>query len=435
MQDDKNDKKQTRRDFLKAGALAATGALAGFSIIRPAHARGAGPLLKVGLIGCGGRGTGAAENCLNAAQDVELIALADVFQDRIDKCRQNMGDPNRKAGALAGYKVGDDMCFVGFDAYKRLLETDVDLVILGTPPGFRPEHFTAAVDAGKHVFTEKPVGVDPVGLRKFMAAGEKSKAKGLAVVAGTQRRHDPAYQEMIKRIHGGQIGDIRAARCYWNMGALWNKEQKPGMSDMEWQLRNWLYFCWLSGDHIVEQHVHNLDVINWAMGAHPVKAYGMGGRQVRTDPVFGHIFDHFAIDFEYPGGAHLLSMCRQTANTDTNVSEVVVGATGESYSDGKRCMIKGEKRWRHRGEGEKVNPYDQEHVDLIESIRSGNPLNEAQRVAESTMTAVMGRLSAYTGLEVTWEQMMASDLDLSPKKYEWGPIPVPPVPMPGITKL
>ncbi|MBN2290272.1 MAG: Gfo/Idh/MocA family oxidoreductase [Candidatus Glassbacteria bacterium] len=429
MEKDRQENRQTRRDFLKTGAVAATSALAGFSIVRSASAQGAARF-KVGLIGCGGRGSGAAENCLKADPGVRLVALADLFQDRIDDCRAELGNPSREDGALPGFQVKDEMCFTGFDAFKRLLETDVDIVILATPPHFRPEHFTAAVEAGKHVFTEKPVGVDPVGIRKFMAAGEQAKAKGLSVVAGTQRRHDPAYLEMIKRIGDGQIGEIRAARCYWNMGGLWKKDRKPEWSDMEWQLRNWLYFTWLSGDHIVEQHVHNIDVINWAMGTHPVKAYGMGGRQVRTDPVYGQIYDHFAIDFQYPNGVHLMSMCRQQANTDTNIGEEIVGAVGEARTGGQNIMLVGSSPWRYRGP--KVNPYDQEHIDLLESIRKGEPLNEAQNVAESTLTAIMGRQSAYTGLEVNWDEFLASDLDLSPGKYEFGPMPVPPVAMPGV---
>ena len=429
MKKEKKETRQTRRDFLKTGAVAVSSALAGFSIVRSANAQSTA-LLKVGLVGCGGRGTGAAENCLNANPNVRVVALADLFQDRIDKCRAELGNPNREDGALPGFQVKDQMCFTGFDAYLRLLETDVDLVILATPPGFRPQHFAAAVDAGKHIFTEKPVGVDPVGIRKFMAAGEKSRAKGLAVVAGTQRRHDPAYIELIKRIQDGQIGEIRAARCYWNMGGLWKKDRQSGWTDMEWQLRNWLYFTWLSGDHIVEQHVHNIDVINWAMGTHPVKAYGMGGRQVRTDPAYGHIYDHFAIDFEYENGVHLMSMCRQTENTDTNISEVIVGAQGEGRTAGGRLMIVGDSTWRYRGP--KVNPYDQEHVDLIQSIHRGEPLNEAQNVAESTLTAIMGRESAYTGLEINWDEFLASDLDLSREKYEFGPMSVPPVAMPGV---
>ena len=422
--------KKSRREFIKSGTLAAAGALAGFSVIRNAYGQNADPI-RLGVIGCGGRGTGAAENCLSAAPNVKLVALADLYQDHLDKCRKNLSDPNREGGPLKGVEIDNDLCFVGFDAFKKLLATDIDLVILATPPGFRPEHFEAAVAAGKHIFCEKPVAVDPVGIRRFIKAGELSVQKGLAVVAGTQRRHDPAYQETIKRLQDGQIGDIVAARAFWNGGGLWKYERKAGWSDMEWQTRNWYYFDWICGDHIVEQHVHNLDVINWAMGDHPAKALGMGGRQVLTAPVYGNIYDHFAIDFEYEKGAHMLSMCRHWENCDRLIGEFFVGSAGTCEIVGGRYIIRGEKSWRYRGEP--VNPYVQEHTDLIASIRSGKPLNESRSVAEATMTAIMGRHSAYTGKEIAWDEIMASDLDYSPPKYEFGPLPVRPVPMPGQT--
>jgi len=423
-----NRNKQSRREFIKSSTVVAASALAGFSILRNSYGQNADPI-RVGLIGCGGRGTGAADNCLSAAPNVHLIALADLYRDRLDRCLKNLTDPNREGGPLKGVEVKEDHCFVGFDAYKQLLETDVNLVILATPPGFRPIHFEAAIQAGKHVFTEKPVAVDPVGIRKFMAAGELAKQKGLAVVAGTQRRHDPGYQELIKRVQDGQIGEIISARAYWNGGELWKYERKPGWSDMEWQTRNWYYFDWLCGDHIVEQHVHNLDVINWALGAHPVKALGIGGRQVRTAPIYGNIYDHFTIDYEYENGVHMMSMCRQMDGTDRLIAEFLAGSKGTTQTQGRKYIIRGSNPWRYKGE--EVNPYVQEHVDLIRSIRQGEPLNEARNVAESTMTAIMGRQSAYTGKVVTWDEMMASDLDLSPPKYEFGPLPVRPVPMPG----
>ncbi|HUU27228.1 MAG TPA: Gfo/Idh/MocA family oxidoreductase [archaeon] len=423
-----NQSNQTRREFIKSGTIAAASALAGFSIVRSAYGQNTDPI-RLGLVGCGGRGTGAAEDCLSAAPNVHLVALADLFQENIDKSRKTLTDPNRKEGPLKGVEVKDDRCFVGFDAYKKLLATDIDLVILATPPGFRPIHFEAAVNAGKHVFTEKPVAVDPVGIRKFMAAGKLAEQKGLCVVAGTQRRHDPGYQELIKRVQDGQIGEVIAARCFWNMGGLWKREHQPGWSDMEWQIRNWLYFCWLSGDHIVEQHVHNIDVINWTLGAHPVKALGVGGRQVRTEPVYGNIFDHFAIDFEYANGIHLLSMCRQWEGADSLVAEFIAGSAGTGQTDGGRYILKGSKPWRYAGE--KVNPYVQEHADLLASIRKGTPVNESQNVATSTMTAIMGRQACYTGKEISWDELMASDMDLSPAKYEFGPLPVRPVPKPG----
>jgi predicted dehydrogenase len=423
-----NQDKQTRREFIKSGTVAAAGALAGFSILRNAYGQNTGPI-RVGLIGCGGRGTGAADNCLSAAPNVHLVAMADLFQDSLDKSLKTLTALDRKGGPLKGVEVKKDRCFVGFDAYQKLLETDVNLVILATPPGFRPIHFEAAINAGKHVFTEKPVAVDPVGIRRFMEAGKLALQKNLCVVAGTQRRHDPAYIEIIKRVQDGQIGKIVAARCFWNMGGLWKRERQPGWSEMEWQVRDWLYFDWLSGDHIVEQHVHNLDVINWAMGTHPVKALGVGGRQVRTEPVYGNIFDHFSIDYEYANGVHLSSQCRQWQGADNLVGEFLVGSAGNTLTEEGRFVLRGEKPWRYTGPN--VDPYVQEHTDLIENIRKGKTINEAQNVAESTMTAIMGRISAYTGKEVTWDQMMTSTLDLSPAKYEFGPLPMRPVPKPG----
>ena len=300
-----------------------------------------------------------------------------------------------------------------------------------TPPGFRPIHLKAAVEAGKNIFTEKPVAVDGPGIRAVLEVYERAKAKNLAIGAGTQRRHQTGYLETMKLIHDGQIGDIVAARCYWNQGGLWKKDRQPGWSDLEWQMRNWLYFTWLSGDHITEQHVHNLDVVNWAMGAHPVSALGLGGRQSRTDPAYGHIFDHFAVDYEYENGMHLMSMCRQIVGADNNVSEALAGTKGSCQVN--RYTITGEKGWRFRGEDN--NPYVQEHADLIASIRAGQPINELKNVAESTLTAIMGRMSTYTGKQVTWEKALNSKERLMPEKLEWGPMSVPPVAIPGQTEL
>lgn len=408
--------KVTRRDFIKK-AGAAAGAMATISLVGNVRSGETGPL-KVGLVGCGGRGTGAAIDCMRAAPDVKVTAVADLFEERAREAKRRLNEQ--------GAQIQDDHVFSGFDAYKHLMETDVDIVILATPPGFRPDHFEAAIDAKKHVFMEKPIAVDPVGCRRVMAAGEKAKKLGLAVVAGTQRRHQLSYVETIKRIHDGAIGDVVAARAYWCQGGLWVVERRPEWSDMEWQIRNWLYFVWLSGDHIVEQHIHNLDVINWVMGTHPVRAMGMGGRQVRTAPKYGNIYDHFTVDYEYPNGVHMLSMCRQIDGCASIVAEFVVGTKGGSNCSGN---IWGQSSWQYRGPN--PNPYVQEHKDLIESIRKGEPINETQAVAESTMTAIMGRESAYTGRVVTWDEMMRSNLSLAPKEYKFGPLPVAPVPMPG----
>jgi predicted dehydrogenase len=319
---------------------------------------------------------------------------------------------------------------VGFDAYQKVIDSSVDLLLLATPPGFRPRHLQAAVAAGKHVFMEKPVAVDPAGVRSVLASAELAARKRLGIVAGTQRRHHAGYVETVRRIHEGAIGEIIAGRCYWNQGGLWVTPRQSGWSDVEWQVRNWLYFTWLSGDHIVEQHIHNLDVINWALRAHPVKAVGMGGRQARTAPAYGNIYDHFTVDYEYPNGVHVMSMCRQIDGTATNVSEQFVGTKGTSNA---HSSIRGASPWRF--EGKVPNPYLQEHADLIRSIREGKPLNEGRQVAESSLTAIMGRMSAYTGQEVTWEQALNSRLDLAPKKLAFGPLPIEPVAMPGKTPL
>jgi myo-inositol 2-dehydrogenase / D-chiro-inositol 1-dehydrogenase len=307
-------------------------------------------------------------------------------------------------------------------------------VILAAPPGFRPSHLKAAITEGKHIFTEKPVAVDGPGIRTCLALYEEAKTKGLAIAAGTQRRHQKSYREAIQRIHDGAIGDIVSARCYWNQGSLWNKQRQSDWTDMEWQLRNWLYFTWLSGDHIVEQHVHNLDVVNWATNSHPVRAVGMGGRQVRTSPEFGHIFDHFAVDYEYASGMHLMSMCRQIQGCENKVAETLVGNKGlAELEDRRRYLIKGQADWQFSGKEQ--DSYLQEHTDLIESIRGSSPINELKNVTESTLTAIMGRMSAYTGKAVTWEQALNSSQELVPTQLSWGKLPVPPVAVPGQTEL
>jgi predicted dehydrogenase len=279
---------------------------------------------------------------------------------------------------------------------------------------------------------EKPVAVDPTGVRSVMASSEMAAEKGLAIVSGTQRRHDAGYLEAMNRIHDGAIGDVLSAQVYWNQGGLWMNPREEAWSDMEWQLRNWLYFTWLSGDHIVEQHIHNIDVANWALQGHPVRAVGTGGRQWRTDPAYGHIFDHFTIDFEYESGARVMSMCRQIDGTASNVSEHIIGTKGTSNAN---SWIQGENAWRWDSDVEKVNPYVQEHADLIASIRSGNLLNEGKRVAESTLTAIMGREAAYTGQVIEWDALLNAEQELVPTELAFGPVSVPPVAMPGQTPL
>lgn len=410
----------SRRDFMKTSA--AVGAAA---MINPVAFAQGPQKLRVGLIGCGGRGNGALNDCLEAGKIVniplEVVATADWFKHKAVSTGRGKGVP-------------EERCFGGADAYKKLLETDVDVVLIATPPNFRPLQLEAAIKAGKHVFMEKPVAVDPVGIRSVLASSELAKQKGLAICAGTQRRHDPQYIEVMKRIHAGQIGDLLGGECYWVQGwvrqwGFWH-ERRPEWSDMEWQVRNWYYFTWLSGDHIVEQHVHNIDVTNWAMGTPPVQIMSLGGRQVRIEPEFGNIYDHFGVEFEYPNGTRVLSMARQIAGCTDIIGERIVGATGTARAG----VIEGANPWTYTGP--RPNPYEQEHADLIASIRAATPINEGRQVAESTLCAIAARMSAYTGREMKYDWVLkASKLDLSPKEYKFGPIPVAPVAVPGQTPL
>ncbi len=425
----------SRRDFIKTTSAATLAAAV--SRVGPIFASGS-DTIRVGLIGCGGRGTGAVIDCVNSSPGIVVRALGDLFQD----CWENSLKRLEEKLPKESLAVSPDSCFSGFDAYKKVLATDIDMVVMASPPHFRPIHLNAVVKAGKHIFMEKPVAVDPVGVRSVIKSSEMAAQKGLAIVAGTQRRHQNHYLEITERVHSGAIGEIVAGQCYWNMGALWLRRayenwmsyQSGEWSDMEWQIRNWLFLTWLSGDHIVEQHVHNLDVINWFIGSPPVKCAGMGGRQVRTGQEFGNIFDHFAVEYEYSNGARVMSMCRQTPGCADNVSERVIGTKGFSYTDGANGYIKGANPFTI--DKESPNPYVQEHADLIASIRKGEPLNEGKRVAESTLTAIMGRMSAYTGRALSWDWVMnTSKLDLSPPRYEFGDLPVAPVAVPGKTDL
>ncbi|MFQ6133890.1 MAG: Gfo/Idh/MocA family protein [Armatimonadota bacterium] len=422
-----SDAKMPRRDFLKSSASITTAALAANALGTNFAYAQADDKLRVGLIGCGGRGTGAARDCVNAAPNVEIYALGDVFEDRLNSCRNALQQALKNS-----CNVTEERCFTGFDNYQRVLETDVDMVILATPPGFRPQQFKASVEAGKHVFMEKPVAVCPAGVREVMAAGKVAEEKGLGVVAGTLYRHHTGYRETIKRLHEGAIGEILSAQAYYLTGGLWMNPRRPEWSDIEWQIRNWLYFTWLSGDHIVEQHIHNLDVINWVMGSPPVKCLSMGGRQARTDPAYGHIYDHFGTEYEYPGGVKVWSMCRQIGRCTARNTNHIIGSEGTSNPGGS---IRGKVTYDAPREG--LGPaYVREHTDLINSIRAGEPLNESQQIAESTLTAVMARMSAYTGKEVSWEfALNESQLNLMREVTEFGDMPVDPVAIPGKTEL
>ena len=419
--------RSSRRNFLKTSSAAlAAGAIATrFGSLPAVHAAGSDEI-RIGLIGCGERGTGAVENAFNAASGVKLVAMADAFQDHLDKSLTYLSQFKQKVDVPA------ERQFAGLGAFEKLLALDeVNYVILATPPGFRPWFVQATVAAGKNFFAEKPVGVDGPGIRTVFKAAEDADAKGIHVGVGTQRRHQTGYIETMKRVHDGAIGDIVEARVYWNQGPIWVHPKEAGWSDVEWQLRNWYYFTWLCGDHIVEQHVHNLDVANWATKAHPLNAVGLGGRQVRTGPEYGNIYDHFSVDYEYPNGVHVASYCRQMPKCENNVSEALVGTQG--FCQANKYTITGAKSWRLAGKDNL--PYVQEHTDLIAAIRSGQPYNELKAVAESTLTAILGRMAAYTGQKVTWDQALNSAENLMPPKLEWGDLAVAPVAMPGQTEL
>lgn len=421
---DARRRRLTRRDFIKTSAAAGAAALA--SSTSNMFAAGS-DAIRIGIIGCGGQGTRDLISCVKSSPGVQITAMGDLFEDRLKQALEKLATDVPEA-----VRVTPDKRFVGFDAFKRIVQSDVHLVFLTAPPHWRAEHFQAAVEAGKHVFMEKPAGVDPKGIRSVIQTAELAQQKRLSVVAGTQRRHSKKYQEIVRRIHDGQIGEIVAGQGYWNGGDMlgyWQWYNKENRSDMEWQCRSWPWFTWTSGDHIVEQHVHNLDVLNWALQAHPVQCIGMGGRAVRT---LGNIYDHFAVEYEYPNGVRVSSLCRQINGCTDRIAERVVGTKG--VADVDLGVITGEKPFKY--EGPDPDHYVQEMADLINSIREGSPINEGQNVAESTMNAVMGRMSAYTGRALKWDWAMnASKLDLTPPKYEWVDLPVRPVAVPGQTPL
>lgn len=422
------DQAATRRDFLKASTATALGtAMAGSLLVpRTVHAAG-NDSLKIGLIGCGGRGTGAVGNAFAADSNTRLTAVGDVFADHVDRAIGQLQQAS--AGQVT---VDPDHRFVGFDAFEKVLSTDVDVVILATPPHFRPAHLKAAIASGKHVFCEKPVAVDAPGVRSVLETTEEARKKNLSIVSGLCYRYDPPKQELIKRVHDGAIGDILAMQVSYNTGTLWHKGHDPKWSQMEFQLRNWLYFTWLSGDFNVEQHVHSLDKAAWAMRDEPpVKATGLGGRQVRVEPQWGNVFDHFAVVYEYANGVKLFAQCRQMAGCSVDVSDHLIGNRGSAEM--MHATITGPQEWRYRGP--KPNMYEEEHRALFAGIRSGSPLNNGVYMARSTMLAIMGRMAAYTGQTLTWDQCLHSSEDLSPPKYDWTDVPFAPVAKPGLTRF
>ena len=417
----------TRREILKAAACA--GALAA---LPEARASG-GETLRIGLVGCGGRGTGAATQALSADPDVKLVAMADAFEDRLQESLSFLqGEP--KVGAKVD--VPADRRFVGFEACEKLIASGVDVVLLCTPPQFRPLHLRLAVEAGKHVFAEKPVAVDAPGVRSVLESCQGARTKGLSVVSGLCLRYDSGFRETVRRLHDGALGEVNALLANDYRSGRWAKPRQPGWSEMLYQMRNWYNFTWLSGDFNVEQHVHHLDVCAWIMkDQYPVKAVGMGGRQVLTEPEYGQIYDHFSVTYEYADGARLFSNCRQQPGCKNDMSMQVLGTRGRAELSERR---KGLSIHGTGGEwffdGPKNQMYQAEHDELFAGIRAGKPINNGEYMARSTLLAIMGRMAAYTGQEVTWEMALNSKEDLSPARYDWdAPPPPSSVAVPGQT--
>ena len=431
--------KMNRRDFLQRSTILGVGGIVGVSALASAckgpkyvplrkpeeyyipelpDKAAPGREIKVGVIGCGGRGSGAIQNLFDAADGIRLTALGDVFPDRLEGLR-------KMASEKLGQEVPDENCFIGFDAYQKVIDSGVDMIIDTTPPVFRPDHFKYAVQKGVHSFLEKPVAVDAKGYRTVMAAAKQAQAKGLCVVCGTQRHHQRPYVEAFRKIQEGYIGEITGGNVYWNQGMLWYRNREKGWSDMEWMIRDWVNWKWLSGDHIVEQHVHNIDVFLWMSGYKVAKATGFGARHRR---ITGDQYDQFSIDFEMENGVHLHSMCRQIDGCSNAVGEIIYGTKGSWNSfDHEIKDLDGNVVWKFDNEKAETefqqhNPYILEHVDLVNHIRKGEPIDEATACAMSTLAGVMGRTAAYTGDTVSWDDMSQSEMDYLPEKLEIGPM-------------
>ncbi|HEX4132098.1 MAG TPA: Gfo/Idh/MocA family oxidoreductase [Pirellulales bacterium] len=438
----------TRRNFLAStSALSAAATLgATLAVPRAAHAD-SDETIKIALIGCGGRGTGAASQALATnLGPVKLWAVADAFADRIETSLNSLA---KTPGMADKIDVPQDRRFVGLDAYRKAIDSGVDLVVIAAPPGYRPQHFEYAVKAGKHVFMEKPVATDAPGVRRLLAANHQAKSKGLKVGVGLQRHHDPVYLDLVKRLQDGAVGDITFYRCYWDTSAPAKQPVKhDGLTELEYQVRNWYFFNWLSGDHIVEQHIHTIDVCNWIQGATPISASGHGGRQVRTGREYGNIFDHHSVEFTYANGAKMFSNCRQIPGCYNQVAEFAHGTRGWSDVSGGSLFPSGSDEIRlrpnsrSRRTNDRANPFQIEHVDLMDAIRNSKDYNEVEYGALSSMTAILGRMATYSGKLVTWDEALASALQLTSDAEHWSdPAPLAPqadgsyaIAMPGITK-
>jgi predicted dehydrogenase len=442
--------KNSRREFVKNSGMVAGGiVLAPFASQAKFFQSSVNDTLKVALIGCGGRGTGAISQALSTKENIELVAMADAFQDRLDDCynslmrSRSVDKSDKKRPIKDKVKVKPEHKFVGFDAYKKAMEL-ADVVILTTPPGFRPLHFEAAVEAGKQIFMEKPLATDPAGIQRVLTAAKKAKEKKLNVVVGLQRHYQNSYRALMKRLEDGMIGDITSASCWWNNDGVWVKPRKPGMSEMEYQMRNWYYFNWLCGDHITEQHIHNIDVINWAKKGHPIKARGTGGREVRKGKDFGEIFDHHIVEFEYADGTILNSQCRHIEGTWAKVDEMVIGTKGKIHFDEAKILdYKGNLLYGFDKKNQENNPYQTEHDELWDVVARGEyQFADAENGAYSTMTSILGRMATYSGQIITWDEAINSGINLAPKDFTWdAEMPLNPdenglypVAVPGVTK-
>ncbi|MCZ2343805.1 MAG: Gfo/Idh/MocA family oxidoreductase [Bacteroidales bacterium] len=425
-------KKQTasRRGFLKVSAAAAAGA----AVLPTAVHAGSSETIKVALIGCGGRGGGAALNVLHADPHVKITAVCDIFKDRAEhKLKELRGAQGGKHADRI--TATPDTIFSGFDGYKQAIDSGVDYVILATSPGFRPLHFAYAVEKNKHVFMEKPHAVDAAGVRSVIETAKKAEQKNLGVCGGYTYRYDLGKRETLKRVHDGAIGDILAVHTTYLTGDLWYRGKQADWSEMENQIRNWYYYTWLSGDFLVEQAIHNVDKAHWTMGdTLPVAAYGQGGRQVRTDEKWGNIWDNFSVVYEYANGARVFLQCRQTSGCQSQVMDHIIGSKGSAQLMQNRIEAKG-GNWTYDGDPNLANAYDREHFELIQSIRAGKPMNDGIRSAMSTLMGILGREAAYTGKRITWKQIEQAKFSLAPKEYAWGPNPAAPVALPGKYKL
>jgi myo-inositol 2-dehydrogenase / D-chiro-inositol 1-dehydrogenase len=418
------NKRIDRRDFMKGTALATGGVMMGaLPVAASAYVNPQAKKLKLALVGCGGRGTGATVQALTADADVQLIAMADAFGDNIENSLNSIMNSDLSEDRKKNIKVKDENKFVGFDAYKQAI-AEADVVILATPPGFRPYHLEECINQNKHIFCEKPLGTDAAGIRKVLDLIKKSEEKKLNIVVGLQRRYQKNYNEVIKRIKDGAVGEVMSGQVYWDGAGVWVRERKPEYTEMEYQMRNWYYFNWLCGDEIVEQHVHNIDVFNWVKGAYPVSAQGMGGRQVRTGKEYGQIFDHHYVEFKYADGTILNSQCRHIKGCFNKVSETIIGTKGRANFEtgGVITDLKGNDIYKHRDKND-PNPYQVEHDELFASIRNGGVINNLHYGAMSTMTSILGRYATYSGVELTMEEALASQIQLMPATNSWSDNP------------